>query len=247
LQNYSSYWNIRGRANRARRYTSAKHNVLPNSPSKRQQEEEVHYETDISNGDSDSRHFDLSNEDFPLLPCNCKATQSTQAPLAKIHSETGIYGNSSMSEPSNEDFSLPLVKGHSVTDMDDSTFQLFKEDFPLLPKVCSETQMEGSSTSVQLSTKDFPFLQGNHQSVCSESGQLTKQDKSSSCPKESKWKSIEFGSFKKSQSLTEPSLSTRNEKEDCAGVSLSQKAVTVVPKVATERKEKSGESNEKMY
>jgi len=239
--------------NRPRRYTSTKHISMPKSPPKMQQEEEVHYETDMSNGDSDSRLFDLSNEDFPLLPCNCKATQSTQAqgcaPLAKIDSETGIYGNSSMSEPSNEDFSLPLVKVHSETDMDDSTpqlFELFKEDFPLLPKVCSATQMGGSSTSVELSTKDFPFLQSHHKTVCSQSGQLTKQDRSSSCPKDSKWKSIKFGSFKKSQSLKEPSLSTRDEKEDC-GVSLSEKAVIVVPKVATERKEKSGEGNEKMY
>ncbi|XP_047147595.1 uncharacterized protein LOC124820026 isoform X1 [Vigna umbellata] len=246
--NYNSYWDIRARTNRPRRYTSVKHIAVPKSPPKKQEEEEVHYETDTSNGNSDSRLFDLSNEDFPLLPCNCKATQSTQAqgyaPLAKIHSETGVYGNSIMSEPSN--LSLPLVKVHYETDIDGSSpglFELFKEDFPLLPpKVCSETRMDGSS----ISTKDYPFLQSNLKTVCSESGQLTKQTKSFPSSKEAKWKGIEFGSFKKSQSVTEPSLSTRDEKEDC-DVSLTQKTVSVVPKVPTERKEKSRMTNEKMY
>ncbi|XP_014490034.1 uncharacterized protein LOC106752782 [Vigna radiata var. radiata] len=245
--NYNSYWDIRSRMNRPRRYTSAKHIALPKSPPKKQEEEEVHYETDTSNGNSDSRLFDLSNEDFPLLPCNCKITQATQAqgyaPLAKIHSETGFYGNSIMSEPSN--LSLPLVKVHYETDIDGSSprlFELFKEDFPLLPKVCSETRMDGSS----ISTKDYPFLQSYHKTVCSESGQLTKQTKSFPYSKEAKWKGIEFGSFKKSQSVTEPSLSTRDEKEDY-DVSLTQKNVTVVPKVPTERKEKSRMTNEKMY
>ncbi|XP_027903871.1 uncharacterized protein LOC114163765 [Vigna unguiculata] len=251
--NYNSYWDIRARANRPRRYTSAKHIALPKSPPKKQQEEEVHYETDTSNGNSDSRFFDLSNEDFPLLPCNCKATESTQvqdyAPLANINSETAIYGNSSMSESSNKDLSLPLVKVHSETDIDGSTprlFELFKEDFPLLPKVCSETLMDCSSMSVELSTKDYPFLQSNHKTICSESGQLTKHTKSFPSLKEAKWKGIEFGSFKKSQSLTEPSLSSKDEKPDC-GVSLTENAVTVVPMVPTERKEKSRMINEKMY
>ncbi|KAL9313766.1 hypothetical protein ACSQ67_019218 [Phaseolus vulgaris] len=127
-----------------------------------------------------------------------------------------------MSEPSNEDFSLPLVKVHSETDMDDSTpqlFELFKEDFPLLPKVCSATQMGVVQRQLSSQRKISPFFKA-----------ITKPSAHSL----------------KSQSLKEPSLSTRDEKEDC-GVSLSEKAVIVVPKVATERKEKSGEGNEKMY
>ncbi|KAL9313765.1 hypothetical protein ACSQ67_019217 [Phaseolus vulgaris] len=74
--NYNSYWGIRTRVNRPRRYTSTKHISMPKSPPKMQQEEEVHYETDMSNGDSDSRLFDLSNEDFPFFHA-----------IARLHSQ----------------------------------------------------------------------------------------------------------------------------------------------------------------
>ena len=208
---------MRTKPSRPRRFASSKYNALPKSPSKKQQAEEVHSETDI-NAISDSRLFELSSEDFPLLPCNCKDIPPTQAqdstPLAKFHSETDMDVTSQLLEFSNE-------------------------DFPLLPKVYYETHMEGNSRSFELSKKDFPLLQSTHKTALSESAaKLTKQAKSFPSSKESKLKNIEFGTFKKSQSLIEPSLSTKGERED-SGVPLSQETVLVVPKVAAERKDES--------
>ncbi|BAT92723.1 hypothetical protein VIGAN_07153900 [Vigna angularis var. angularis] len=51
FKNYNSYWDIRARTNRPRRYTSVKDIALPKSPPKKQEEEKVYYETDTSNGD----------------------------------------------------------------------------------------------------------------------------------------------------------------------------------------------------
>ncbi|KAL2564816.1 hypothetical protein AAZX31_19G082700 [Glycine max] len=172
--NYNSYWDMRTKPSRPRRFASSKYNALPKSPPKKLQAEEVHSETDI-NAISDSRLFELSSEDFPLLPCNCKDIPPTQA----------------------QD-STPLAKFHSETDMD-VTSQLFEfsnEDFPLLPKICSETHMEGSSRSFELSKKDFPLLQSICKTVLSESAKLTKQAKSFPSSKESKLKNTEFGSFR---------------------------------------------------
>ena len=202
---------------RPRRFASSKYNALPKSPSKKQQAEEVHSLTDI-NANSDSRLFEFSSEDSPLLLCNCKAIPPTQAqestPLAKFHSETDMDVTSQLLEFSNE-------------------------DFPLLPKVYYETHMEGNSRSFELSKKDFPLLQSTDKTALSESAaKLTKQAKSFPSSKESKLKNIEFGTFKKSQSLIEPSLSTKGERED-SGVPLSQETVLVVPKVAAERKDES--------
>ncbi|KAH1205001.1 hypothetical protein GmHk_16G045814 [Glycine max] len=215
--NYNSYWDMHTKPSRPRRFASSKYNALPKSPSKKQQAEEVHSVTDI-NANSDSRLFEFSSEDSPLLLCNCKAIPPTQAqestPLAKFHSETDVDVTSQLLEFSNE-------------------------DFPLLPKVYSETHMEGNSRSFELSKKDFPLLQSTHKTALSESAaKLTKQAKSFPSSKESKLKNIEFGTFKKSQSLIEPSLSTKGERED-SGVPLSQETVLVVPKVAAERKDES--------
>ncbi|KHN28296.1 hypothetical protein glysoja_040176 [Glycine soja] len=215
--NYNSYWDMHTKPSRPRRFASSKYNALPKSPSKKQQAEEVHSLTDI-NANSDSRLFEFSSEDSPLLLCNCKAIPPTQAqestPLAKFHSETDMDVTSQLLEFSNE-------------------------DFPLLPKVYSETHMEGNSRSFELSKKDFPLLQSTHKTALSESAaKLTKQAKSFPSSKESKLKNIEFGTFKKSQSLIEPSLSTKGERED-SGVPLSQETVLVVPKVAAERKDES--------
>ncbi|KAK7410824.1 hypothetical protein VNO78_01959 [Psophocarpus tetragonolobus] len=216
--NYNSYWDIRSKASRPRRFSSSKYNALPKSPPKKPQAEEVHSEPDM-NVTSDSRLFEFSNEDFPLLPCNFKAITQTQE-------------------------STPLVKFHSETDMD-GTFQLFElstEDFPLLPKVCSEKCMDGhNSRSFELSKNNFPLLQTTCKTVASEPAMLTKQAKSFSSSKESTLKNIEFGTYKKSQSLKEPSLS-RKGKED-SGASLSQDTVLLVP---TKGKEESGKSNQKM-
>ena len=166
---------MRTKPSRPRRFASSKYNALPKSPPKKLQAEEVHSETDI-NAISDSRLFELSSEDFPLLPCNCKDIPPTQA----------------------QD-STPLAKFHSETDMD-VTSQLFEfsnEDFPLLPKICSETHMEGNSRSFELSKKDFPLLQSTDKTALSESAaKLTKQAKSFPSSKESKLKNTEFGSFR---------------------------------------------------
>ncbi|TKY73930.1 hypothetical protein E2542_SST02689 [Spatholobus suberectus] len=260
--NYNSYWDIGAKTIRPRRLPSAKRNALPKSPPKEQQAEEVHSETDMN---GNSKQFELLNEDIPVLPCIRKATLPTQAqesaPLAKVHSETDRDGNSRLSELSNEDFPLlpcihkaisptqahesaPLSKVLSETDKNDNSrlFKLSNEDFPLLPKVRSETHMDGNSRSFELSKEDFPLLPSTRKIITSESAQLTKQAKRSPS---SKLKNIAFGTYKKSQSLREPSLSTKDEKED-SGVSLSQDTVLIVPKVAVERKEESPESNEKM-
>lgn len=163
MQNYNSYWDMRAKASRPRRFASAKHNALPKSPPKKQQVEEVLSDTDI-NENSDSRPFDISNEDFPFLPRIPKAILPTQAQE-----------------------SAPLAKDHSETDMD------------------------GNSRLFELSKEDFPLLQSTHETVPSEPAQLTKQAKSSpySEPEEK-----EFGSNKISQSLADPSLSTKGEKMD---------------------------------
>ncbi|RDY07030.1 hypothetical protein CR513_08906, partial [Mucuna pruriens] len=262
---YNSYWDIRPKATRPRRFPFAKHNALPKSPPKKQQGEEgVKSETDM-NGNSGP--FELSKEEFPLLPCNRKTTLPTQAqesPLAKVHSETYMDGNSRLSELSNEVFpdlpcsckatlptqaqeSASLAKVHSEIDMDANlqSFKLSNEDFPLLPKVCSETCIDVNSKSFGLSKKDFPLLPSTCKTILSEFAQLGKQAKSTPSSKESKEKIIEFGTFKRTKSPTEPSLSTKNEKEEF-GVSLSQDIVLVVPEVAMERKEESTKSNEKM-
>ncbi|KAG5126321.1 hypothetical protein JHK82_027156 [Glycine max] len=216
-KNYNSYWDMHTKPSRPRRFASSKYNALPKSPSKKQQAEEVHSLTDI-NANSDSRLFEFSSEDSPLLLCNCKVILPTQAqestPLAKFHSETDMDVTSQLLEFSNE-------------------------DFPLLPKVYYETHMEGNSRSFELSKKDFPLLQSTDKTSLSDSAaKLTKQAKSFPSSKESKLKNIEFGTFKKSQSLIEPSLSTKGERED-SGVPLSQETVLVVPKVAAERKDES--------
>ncbi|TKY73929.1 nucleotidyltransferase protein [Spatholobus suberectus] len=243
--NYNSYWDMRAKAIRPRRLPSAKHNVLPKSPPKKQVEE-VHSATDMIRN---SRTFELSNEDFPILPCIHKAIPPTQAQesalLAKVHSETDMDDNSPSFELSKEEFSL-LAKVHTETDMDGNSksFYFSNEDFPLLPNVRPETNMDGNSRSFELSFEDFPLLPSTCKTVPSESVQLTKQAKSSTS---SKLKHIEFGTYnyKKSQSLTQPSLSKKNEKED-SGVSLSQDNGLVVSKVAVERKEESPKGNEKM-
>ncbi|XP_020212333.1 uncharacterized protein LOC109796896 isoform X2 [Cajanus cajan] len=259
--NYNSYWNMRSRASRPRRFASVKHYALPKSPPKKQQAEEVHSETDMS-VNSDSRPFDLVNEDFPVLPCARKATPPIQAqesaPLVKVHSETYMDGNSSLYFPilpcickatpsAQAQESAPLAEIHSETDMDGNSqlFELSNKDFPLLPKVCSETHMDSNSrSSYELSKEDFPFLPSTRKTLLSESAQLTKQAKSYPS---SKVENIEFGTYnyKNSQSLTEPSLSTKDEKEDSA-VSFSKDTLLVVPKIAMEKEEESTKSNEKM-
>ncbi|KAG5049917.1 hypothetical protein HKD37_04G011234 [Glycine soja] len=222
--NYNSYWDMRTKASRPRRFASSKYNAFPRSPLKKQQVEEVHSEIDIINANSDSRLFEFSSEDFPVRPCNSNAIPPTQAQE-----------------------STPLEKFHFETDMDGTSrsFEFSNEDFPLLPKVCSETHMEGNSRSFGLSKKEFPLLQSACKTVLSGSAKLTKQAKSFPSFKESKLKNIEFGTFKKSQSLTEPGLPTKDERED-SDISLTQKTVLVFPKVAIERKDESPESNEKM-
>ncbi|KAG4389894.1 hypothetical protein AAZX31_06G168700 [Glycine max] len=198
--NYNSYWDMSTKAPRPRRFPSSKHNAFPRSRLKKKQVEEVHSEIDI-NANSDSRLFEFLNEDFPVLPCNSKAIPPTQA-----------------------EESTPLEKFHSETDMDGTSrsFEFSNEDFPLLPKVCSETHMDGNSRSFGLSKKDSPLLQSARKTILSGSANLTKQAKSFPFSKVSKLKNIEFGTFKKSQSLTEPSVSTKDEKED-SDISLSKK------------------------
>ncbi|KAG5031984.1 hypothetical protein JHK82_015581 [Glycine max] len=198
--NYNSYWDMSTKAPRPRRFPSSKHNAFSRSRLKKKQVEEVHSEIDI-NANSDSRLFEFLNEDFPVLPCNSKAIPPTQA-----------------------EESTPLEKFHSETDMDGTSrsFEFSNEDFPLLPKVCSETHMDGNSRSFGLSKKDSPLLQSARKTILSGSANLTKQAKSFPFSKESKLKNIEFGTFKKSQSLTEPSVSTKDEKED-SDISLSKK------------------------
>ncbi|KAG5019660.1 hypothetical protein JHK87_015515 [Glycine soja] len=198
--NYNSYWDMSTKAPRPRRFPSSKHNAFSRSRLKKKQVEEVHSEIDI-NANSDSRLFEFLNEDFPVLPCNSKAIPPTQA-----------------------EESTPLEKFHSETDMDGTSrsFEFSNEDFPLLPEVCSETHMDGNSRSFGLSKKDSPLLQSARKTILSGSANLTKQAKSFPFSKESKLKNIEFGTFKKSQSLTEPSVSTKDEKED-SDISLSKK------------------------
>ena len=149
LQNYNCYWDIRAKVNRPRRFPSAKHNALLKSCPKRKEAEEVHFETNMNDN---SKPFELSNEDFPLIPNVYKATPPTQAqestPLTKVHSETDKDGNSRLSELLNEDFPLPLSAQ-------------VKESAPLA-KVLSKTNMDGNSRSFELSNEDFPLLQRTH-------------------------------------------------------------------------------------
>ncbi|KAG4912509.1 hypothetical protein JHK82_053096 [Glycine max] len=140
---YNCYWDIHAKANRPRRFPYAKHNALLKSSPKSQQEKEFHTET---------KPFELSDEDFPLIPNVYKATPPTQAqestPLTKVHSETDKDGNSRLSELLNEDFPLPLSAQ-------------VKESAPLA-KVLSKTNMDGNSRSFELSNEDFPLLQRTH-------------------------------------------------------------------------------------
>ncbi|KAG5019344.1 hypothetical protein AAZX31_06G137500 [Glycine max] len=236
--NYNCYWDIRAKVNRPRRFPSAKHNALLKSCPKRKEAEEVHFETNMNDN---SKPFELSNEDFPLILGIRKATSPTQAqesaPFANVHSETNKDGgNSRFYEPSNETHAKEpalLAKVLSKTDKHSNpwSFELVKEDFPLLPKVCSEPRMDDNSKSFDLSKKDFPPLQRSHKIVPSKSNQPTKYEKISSSSKESKLKNVEFGTHKLSQSLAEQSMSTKGEKE-ISGVSSSQETKLVVPKVA---------------
>ncbi|KAH1245723.1 Poly(A) RNA polymerase cid14 [Glycine max] len=236
--NYNCYWDIRAKVNRPRRFPSAKHNALLKSCPKRKEAEEVHFETNMNDN---SKPFELSNEDFPLILGIRKATSPTQAqesaPFANVHSETNKDGgNSRFYEPSNETHAKEpalLAKVLSKTDKPSNpwSFELVKEDFPLLPKVCSEPRMDDNSKSFDLSKKDFPPLQRSHKIVPSKSNQPTKYEKISSSSKESKLKNVEFGTHKLSQSLAEQSMSTKGEKE-ISGVSSSQETKLVVPKVA---------------
>ncbi|XP_047158248.1 uncharacterized protein LOC124828895 [Vigna umbellata] len=258
--NYYSYWDIRVNENWPRKIPIVKNNAYPKSPPTEQLVEEVHSETNLN---ANSTPFEFTKEDFPLLPGIPKATFPKQAQasasLAKACSETDKGGHSMLSEHSSEDLSpllpcfrkdtpptqaqdsTPLENAHTETDMgsNSQSFVLSNEDFPLLPKVSSETRKDGKSKSFELSKKDFPLLRSSLKIVPSESAKLTKQAKSFSS---SKLKNMEFGTFKYSDSLKKQSLPTKSKKEDC-GVSLSQKTVMVVPKVASKRQE---ESHQKM-
>nr|KYP69481.1 hypothetical protein KK1_008672 [Cajanus cajan] len=177
-----------------RRFASVKHYALPKSPPKKQQAEEVHSETDMS-VNSDSRPFDLVNEDFPVLPCARKATPPIQAQE-----------------------SAPLVKVHSETYMDDmdgnsQLFELSNKDFPLLPKVCSETHMDSNSrSSYELSKEDFPFLPSTRKTLLSESAQLTKQAKKPSLSTKDE-KEDSAVSFSKDTLLVVPKIAMEKEEE----------------------------------
>ncbi|XP_020213361.2 uncharacterized protein LOC109797664 isoform X2 [Cajanus cajan] len=225
----------------------------------------AHSETDMGGS---SRLSGLSKEYFPLFPGIHKATTPpTQVqdspPLAKAHSETNMGGDtSSFSLLSDEYFPLLpsthkatpptqaqevalLEKVQSETQMETNSkwFELSNEDFPLLPKLRSVTHIGGNSSSFELSKEEFPLLSSTRKTTPSESTQLTKQGKSSLS---SKLKNVDFGtlSYKNSQALAEPSLSTKGEKGD-SGVSLSQDTVQEVPKVAVKMEEESAESYEK--
>ncbi|CAJ1974562.1 unnamed protein product [Sphenostylis stenocarpa] len=278
--NYNSYWDIRANANRPRKIPFVKYNPLPRSPPTEQLEEEVQSKTKLN---ANSIPFELTNEDFPLLPGTPKATPPTQAqesaPLAKACSERDMGGNSRLSELSSEDFfplgkatpptqaqKSTLEKAHSIIDKygnsrlselssedffplipsvpkatpptqapksttleeaqsdtnrgsNSQLFELSNEDFPLLPKVCSETLMDGYSKSFELSKKDFPLLQCSRKTHPLGFAKLNKQAKSF---QSSTMKNMEFGTHKYSQSLKGQSLSTKGKKE-CCGVSLFQK------------------------
>ncbi|KAK7353539.1 hypothetical protein VNO80_18988 [Phaseolus coccineus] len=261
--NYNSYWDIRTNANQPRGISFTENNELPKSYPTKQLAEEVHSEINLN---ANSTPFELTKEYFPFLPGIPKATLPTHAqgsaPLAKASSETDKGGNSMLSEHSSEDLSpllpcvrndtpptqaqdsTPLENAHSEVDMGSKSqsFELSNEDFPLLPKVCLETHKDGKSRPFELSKKDFPLLQSSQKTVLSESAKLTKQAKSFTS---SKLNNMEFGTLKYSQSLKGQSLSTKSKKEDC-GVSLSQKTVMVVPKVASQRKQESCQSNKEM-
>ncbi|XP_027365847.1 uncharacterized protein LOC113872458 isoform X2 [Abrus precatorius] len=241
---HNSYWDMRVRVSRPRRFTYTNHYSLHKSPP-RNPEVGVHSETADVNGNS--KPFELSKEDFPLLPSVHKAMSEVQesadsAQLPEIHSVTDMDGNS---RSDMDGISRANMDGISWATMDVNSRPVMDGISRAVMDGNSRSDAHVNSRSFELSNEDFPLLSSTRKTILSESQKsvkLTKQAKNSS----SSQLNIDFGDVKNSQSLTEPTLSTKDEKED-SGVSLSQDTVLVVPKVAMLTEEEFLEGNEKMY
>ncbi|XP_061368053.1 uncharacterized protein LOC133311053 isoform X2 [Gastrolobium bilobum] len=83
---HNTYWDLHVRVTRPRRFPHAKHNALPHSPQRKQQQVEVHSETDM-NGNSKS--FELSNEEFPVLQSILKTCPSEAKMYDKLTDQAG--------------------------------------------------------------------------------------------------------------------------------------------------------------
>jgi len=222
LQNYNSYWDRRANANQPRKFFFAKNYALPKSSPT-----EVYPETNLN---ANSAPFELTKEDFPVLPGIPKATlprhAQASAPLAKASAELSSEALSPLlpcvrkNKPATQaQDSTPLENARSEADMGgkSQSFELSNEDFPFLPKVCSETHKDGK---FELSKKNFPLLKSSQKTFLSEPAKVTKQAKSVPSPN---LKNIAFGTLNYSQSVRGQSLSTESSKKEDGGVSFISK------------------------
>ncbi|KAK7317023.1 hypothetical protein RJT34_00902 [Clitoria ternatea] len=226
---HNVYWDMRPRASRPKRFAPTNYNALPKSPPRMQQVEAQSEETNMDiNMNIDVRKFELSSDDFPILPGIPKSEAPEPTQLVTVHSQEKMNYSKSF-EPSNEYF-------HSESSMSrkSKSFELSNEEFPILPSF--ELNVSHNSKSFELSTKEFPVLQSTHRiiipSKAQESSQLTKHDGSSLLSD----LNIEFGSCKNPQPLTR-----KDEKEDSYVSSTHVTTKPVVPKVAMEGKEETPE------
>ena len=97
-QTLTTNWNARARGSRPRRSSRANNNNNNNASSKRKQIEEVPPETDKN--DKNSKSFELSKEDFPVLSsignssssASHQSEQDQNSSSPQLYIEFGTYG-----------------------------------------------------------------------------------------------------------------------------------------------------------
>ncbi|GAU24462.1 hypothetical protein TSUD_319390 [Trifolium subterraneum] len=173
---HSTYWNVRARSSRPRRFIHGNGQNTNNnaSPSERKKMEEVLPETNVddNNNNNNSKSFELSNEDFPILESIGNTSSSApkkseqdqnSAPRTELSLGTKVQkGDSSVSF---SQYAAPVVRETNMDDNNNSmSFKLSNEDFPILEsifntrsstsKISEQDQNAASLKELSLGTKD---------------------------------------------------------------------------------------------